>query len=263
MSAIQPHFGWYELMTTDTAAAGKFYSSVIGWTTKEMGAPEMPYTVFNVGDYGVAGMLTVPAEAAAMGTGPSWIGYIVVDDADAYVAKITAAGGRLCKEPTDVPGMLRFAVVTDPQGAAFVVFHSFPGMTPPANPPKPPEPGTIGWNELYAGDLEPAWDFYSKIFGWTVTTDMDMGPMGVYRIFSDGDATKAMGAGGMMTKPPNIPAPFWGFYIQADSVNAAIERIKAGGGSIVNGPMQVPGGSWVASGQDPQGAMFSVVSSNA
>ena len=65
MSAIQPKFGWYELMTTDTDAAGKFYSSVVGWNTKEMGVPGMPYTVFNVGDHGVAGMLTVPADAAA------------------------------------------------------------------------------------------------------------------------------------------------------------------------------------------------------
>jgi uncharacterized protein len=263
MSAVQPHFSWYELMTTDTEAAGKFYSSVIGWTTKQMGAPEMPYTIFGIGDSGVAGMLTVPAEAAAMGTPPSWIGYIVVDDADAYVAKITAAGGKLCKEPTDVPGMLRFAVVTDPQGAAFVVFHSFPGMTPPANPPKPPDLGTISWHELYAGDLEPAWEFYSSLFGWTIVSDMDMGSMGKYRLFSDGDATKTMGAGGMMTKPPQVPAPYWGFYFQVDSANAALERIKAGGGSILNGPMQVPGGGWIVQAQDPQGAFFNVVSSNA
>jgi predicted enzyme related to lactoylglutathione lyase len=262
MSAVQPKFGWYELMTTDTAAAGKFYSSVIGWNTKEMGVPGMPYTIFNVGDSGVAGMLTVPAEAA-MGAGPSWIGYILVDDTDAYVAKITQAGGRLCKEPTDVPGMLRFAVVTDPQGAAFVVFHSFPGMTPPANPPKPPDLGTISWSELYAGDLEPAWAFYSSLFGWTIANDMNMGPMGTYRIFNDGDATKTMGAGGMMTKPPEVPAPFWGFYFQVDSANAALERIKAGGGAVLNGPMQVPGGGWIVQAQDPQGAMFNVVSSNA
>jgi len=263
MSALQPHFSWYELMTTDTAAAGEFYSSVIGWSTKEMGAPGMPYTIFGIGDHGVAGMLTLPAEAAAMGAPPSWIGYIVVDDADAYVAKITAAGGKLCKEPTDVPGMLRFAVVTDPQGAAFVVFHSFPGMTPPANPPKPPDPGTIGWHELLSADLEPAWNFYSEIFGWTIVNDMDMKEMGVYRIFSDGDVSKAMGAGGMMTKPPMVPVPSWGFYFNVDAIQAAMERVKAGGGTIVNGPMQVPGGQWIVQGVDPQGANFSLVSFNA
>ena len=263
MSALQPHFSWYELMTTDTAAAGKFYSSVVGWTTKDVGVPGMPYTTFNIGEAGLAGLLTLPAEAAAMGTPPTWIGYISVDDADAYAAKITAAGGKVLKPAVDVPGMLRFVVVADPQGAAFVVFHSFPGMTPPANPPKPPDIGTVSWSELYAGDLEPAWEFYSSLFGWTLLNDMDMGPMGVYRIFSDGDATKTMGAGGMMTKTPNVPSPFWGFYFQVDSANAAIERIKTGGGSVLNGPMQVPGGGWIVQAQDPQGAMFNVVSSNA
>jgi len=262
MSAPQGKFAWYELMTTDTQAAGKFYSSVVGWSTKDVGMPGMPYTTFNVGEVGIAGMLATTPDAAAAGVPPSWIGYIVVDDADAYAAKIVAAGGRLCKEPTDVPGMLRFAVVTDPQGAPFVVFHSFPGMTSPPNRPMPPDVGTVPWHELYTSDLEPAWDFYNKLFGWTILNDMDMGPMGIYRIFSDGDETKAMGAGGMMTKPPAIPTPFWGFYFQVDNINSAIERVKSAGGSITQGPHQVPGGSWIAQGIDPQGASFALVSAN-
>ena len=52
------------------------------------------------------------------------------------------------------------------------------------------------------------------------------------------------------------------FYFNVDSINAAIERVKAGGGKVINGPMQVPGGAWIIQGQDPQGAMFSLVSSN-
>jgi predicted enzyme related to lactoylglutathione lyase len=263
MSDLQPHFSWYELMTTDTAAAGRFYSSVVGWNTTEMGAPGMPYTVFNIGDYGVAGMLTIPADAAAMGTPPMWIGYIVVDDADAYVEKIAAAGGKVLRPAVDVPGMLRFAVVADPQGATFTVFHSFPGMTPAANPPKPPDPGTVGWNELYATDLESAWEFYSKIFGWTLLSDMDMGPMGLYRVYSDGDPAKTMGAGGIMNRTPTAPTPFWGFYFQVDAIGAAIDRVKAAGGTVTSGPIQVPGGGWIIQGVDPQGAFFALVSSNA
>jgi uncharacterized protein len=259
MSAIQPHFGWYELMTTDTDAAGKFYSSVIGWNTKQMGVPGMPYTIFNIGEIGQAGMLTVPAEAAAMGTPPSWIGYIVVDDTDAYVAKITAAGGKLCKEPTDVPGMLRFAVMSDPQGAAFVVFTPNPSMPSPVRP-APPTPGTIGWHELYTTDLEAGFDFYNKLFGWTKVTDMDMGSMGTYRIFDEGNHNQ-MGDGGMMTKGPQIPVSSWSFYFNVDAISAAIKRVEGGGGKVLNGPHQVPGGSWIIQGQDPQGAHFSRVSS--
>jgi predicted enzyme related to lactoylglutathione lyase len=81
-------FAWYELMTTDTKAAGKFYSDVVGWSTKEMPASEggMQYTTFNLGDVGIAGMLDVGGHKA-------WIGYIAVDDVDAHIEKIVEAGG--------------------------------------------------------------------------------------------------------------------------------------------------------------------------
>ena len=88
---------------------------------------------------------------------------------------------------------------------------------------------------------------------------MDMGPMGTYRIFDEGDH-KQMGDGGMMTKPPHIPVSAWTFYFNVDSIGAAIQRVNHGGGKVLNGPMQVPGGSWIINAQDPQGAMFSLVS---
>jgi uncharacterized protein len=253
MSENKGKFGWYELMTTDTAAAASFYTSVVGWTTKDVGVPGMPYTTFNLGDIGVAGMLTLPEGA---GGKPSWIGYIHVDDTDAYAARVEAAGGKICNPPTDVPGMLRFCVVTDPQGAPFVLFTSNPAMPTPPNRPEPPTPGTIGWHELYTTDLDAAWEFYSSFFGWTKETDMDMGPMGVYRIFNEGEKQ----IGGMMKKDDKIPNSSWGFYFHVDEINAAIERIKAARGTITNGPHQVPGNSWIAMGIDPQGASFAVVS---
>jgi predicted enzyme related to lactoylglutathione lyase len=277
MSTPQGTFAWYELLTNDTAAAGAFYSNVVGWTTTE--APGMNYTIFNTKGVGVGGMMTIPEEAAAMGTGPCWTGYLVVDDVDAHTAKVVEAGGKVLKAPSDIPNMLRFSVVTDPQGAVFLLFtpnpampvgpppppppHPNPAMPSPPNPPKPPEIGTIGWHELYTTDLDAAWEFYSTHFGWTKVTDMDMGAMGVYRIFSDGDATKTMGAGGMMTKPPNVPAPNWGFYVNVDAIGAAIERLTAGGGKVVNGPMPVPGGSTIVQAVDTQGTFFNLVSSNA
>jgi predicted enzyme related to lactoylglutathione lyase len=246
-------FSWYELMTSDTAAAGKFYSDVVGWTTNEMPGGDGPaYTTFNLGDVGIAGMLTIPGHTA-------WIGYISVDDVDAHIEKIVEAGGKLLKPATDVPGMLRFAVLSDPQGAAIVVFTPNPAMPAAPERPAPPTPGVIGWHELYTTDLEGGFDFYNKLFGWTKLSDMDMGAMGVYRVFDQGDH-KEMGDGGMMIKAPQIPVSCWSFYFTVDAISAAIERVKAGGGKIVNGPHQVPGGSWIIQGQDPLGAMFSLVS---
>ncbi len=248
-------FDWYELMTSDTKAAGKFYSDVVGWTTREVtGAGDIPYTTFNLGEVGIAGMLHLPQHTA-------WIGYIAVGDVDAHIEKIVEAGGKLWKPATDVPGMLRFAVMSDPQGAAIVVYTPNSAIPAPERP-APPTPGTIGWHELYTTDLEKGFEFYNKLFGWTKVSDMDMGPMGTYRIFDEGDHKK-MGDGGMMTKPAQMPVSAWSFYFNVDSIKAAIERVKSGGGKIVNGPTEVPGGAWIIQAQDPQGAMFALVSNAA
>jgi len=246
-------FGWYELMTSDPKAAGKFYSDVVGWTTHEMASPDgSSYTTFNIGSVGMAGMLTIPGHTA-------WIGYISVEDVDAHIEKIVEAGGKLWKPATDIPGMLRFAVLSDPQGAAIVVFTADPSMPSPQRP-APPATGTISWHELYTTDLDAGFDFYQKMFGWTKLSDMDMGPMGLYRLFDEGDH-KEMGDGGMMNKPPQVPVASWNFYFQVDSINAAVKRVESGGGKVLNGPTQVPGGGWIIQGQDPLGAMFSLVSS--
>lgn len=258
MFEAQGKFGWYELMTSDTKAAGRFYSDVVGWTTQEMPVPEggAGYTTFNVstpeGDVGVAGMLALEGHTA-------WIGYIAVADVDAHIERIVEAGGKLWKPAADVPGMLRFAVLSDPQGAAIVVFTPNSAMPSPKRP-EPPTQGTIGWHELLTSDLEAGFDFYNKMFGWTKLTDMDMGEMGTYRIFDQGDH-KEMGDGGMMVKGPQVPVSCWNFYFNVDSMGAAIKRVEAGGGKVVHGPSPVPGGSWILLGQDPLGAMFSLASS--
>jgi uncharacterized protein len=63
----------------------------------------------------------------------------------------------------------------------------------------------------------------------------------------------------MMTRMPQMPASFWLYYVNVAGVDAAVARVKTGGGQICNGPMQVPGGSWIAQCADPQGAMFALV----
>ena len=70
-----------------------------------------------------------------------------------------------------------------------------------------------------------------------------------------------MGDGGMMAKPPQMPVSCWNFYFCVDSIGAAVQRVESSGGKVMNGPMQVPGGGWIITGQDPQGAVFSLVAS--
>ena len=104
--------------------------------------------------------------------------------------------------------------------------------------------------------LAAAFEFYERQFGWETFDLMDMGPMGKYRIWGiDG-----VQMGGMMDKPANMPVAAWAYYVNVQGIDAAIERIKAGGGQILMGPHEVPGGSWIVQALDPQGANFALVS---
>jgi predicted enzyme related to lactoylglutathione lyase len=253
MSQPSSQFVWYELMTSDAAGAAAFYRSVVGWETRDAGMPGMEYTLLLAQGKDVAGLMTLPAEACAMGVPPCWTGYISVDDVDAYVAKVTAAGGHMVRPPEDIPGVGRFAVVTDPYGAAFNLFKDSSAMAP--EPKVPETPGHIGWHELHAGDGVGAFAFYSGLFGWTKAQAMDMGPLGVYQLF----AIDGVDSGGMMTKMPETPQPFWLYYINVAALDAAVAKVTEGGGKVVVAPNQVPGGSWVANCCDPQGAFFALV----
>jgi predicted enzyme related to lactoylglutathione lyase len=251
------NFVWYELMTTDAKAAEDFYRKVIGWKTQDASQPGMAYTLLLAGETPTAGLMTLSREACDQGARPGWIGYIGVDNVDVYAERIKKAGGQVHVPPTDIPNIGRFAVVGDPEGVAFSLFKPVSDMPQPSADPN--RPGTVGWHELLAVDGEKAFGFYAELFGWTKAEAIDMGDMGRYQLFAAGGAP----IGGMMTKPAAVPAPFWTYYFQVDGVGAAVERLKAGGGTVINGPMEVPGGSWIVQGLDPQGAMFSLVSANA
>jgi predicted enzyme related to lactoylglutathione lyase len=251
------NFVWYELMTTDDSAAQDFYARVVGWQVRDNSQPTMKYALLLAGNTPVAGLMTLPKQACDAGARPAWIGYVGVDDVDACAQRIATAGGKIHVPATDIPGIGRFAMMADPQGATFSLFAGAAPMgQPQANPNTP---GLVGWHELYAVDGEKAFAFYADMFGWTKAEAMDMGEMGRYQLFAAGGAP----IGGMMTKPANVPMPFWNYYFQVDSIGGALERLKSAKGQVLNGPMQVPGDSWIVQAVDPQGAPFSLVSSKA
>jgi predicted enzyme related to lactoylglutathione lyase len=144
-------------------------------------------------------------------------------------------------------------VVADPQGAAFMLLKGFSDQ--PLPNPAPGTPGHTGWHELHTTEPEAALAFYSQLFGWKKTDTIDMGPMGLYRLFATAEAT----VGGVMQKTPETPAPFWLYYINVEAIDSALQRVKEEAGEVLFGPQQVPGGSWIAQCLDPQGAMFALV----
>lgn len=245
-------FVWYDVMTTDTKGAVTFYRRVIGWDAQDSGMADRSYILLSAGSTMVGGLMPIPEDARKAGVPPAWMGYIGVDDVDAHAGRVKAAGGTIRRGPEDIPGVGRFAVAADPHGAGFMLFTPDSDQRPAPVPQG--TPGHIGWHELYAGDLESAFAFYSGLFGWTKSEAIES-PAGLYQTFSTGAAP----VGGMMTKPPHLPSPGWLYYFNVDAIDAAIGRVRDGGGQILHGSMQVPGGSWIAQCRDPQGAMFALV----
>jgi predicted enzyme related to lactoylglutathione lyase len=113
-------FGWFELMTTDVESAKKFYTELLGWKTEDMpmaNLDNMNYTVINVEDDQVAGIMPMPPDAGEMP--PAWGIYITVKDVDATGTRAKELGGKIMVEPQDIPEVGRFCVIQDPQGAVF------------------------------------------------------------------------------------------------------------------------------------------------
>jgi predicted enzyme related to lactoylglutathione lyase len=241
---------WFELLTTDMKAAEAFYSDVVGWTTAPFTESPDPYDVLNrSGNVGVGGVMKIPA---GMNFPPHWGFYVGVPSLDDAVAKIERLGGSSLSPVIDVPTVGRMRTMKDPQGAAFSVYEP---TSSPQRPETEPEIGELSWMELMTSDVDAALKFYTELFGWRATDAMDMGEMGKYQMFG-----RSFPLGGMMRKPPalaNVP-PHWGLYFRVPDVHAAAERVKARGGQILNGPMEVPGGDWIVNCLDPQGAAFSV-----
>jgi predicted enzyme related to lactoylglutathione lyase len=247
---------WYELMTTDADAAEAFYGAVLGWTAMRAPSPDMDYRQWSIDGSGVGGMLALSKDAVAGGMTPMWAGYLFVADVDASCAGVVKAGGAVHMPANDIPGVGRIAMVADPQGALFYV------MTPMGEGEStafaPGVSGHAGWNELHTSvDAQTALAFYAEHFGWGQSGVYDMGPMGPYLLFNTGGDQ----AGGIM-KNPDYPKPAWLYYFVVDDINAATARVKAAGGTVHNGPHEVPTGDWVIAASDPQGARFALLGPN-
>ncbi|VDS08542.1 27 kDa antigen Cfp30B [Paracoccus haematequi] len=246
---------WFELATTQgqLGAAGDFYARLLGWQVADAGMEGFAYHLASSDGDMVAGLMEIPDGMAEMP--PNWTIYFGVDDADRAAAAIAAAGGRIWKEPADIPGTGRFAVAADPQGAPFGILAPLPmadGSGGGAFDQR--RAGHGNWTELMSSDPAAGFAFYADLFGWSKGEAMDMGEMGTYQLFRhDGaDIGGMMGLGG-------APRPCWLAYFGVNGVNPAIARIREGGGTVQHGPHEVPGGAHIAVATDPQGAWFAVV----
>lgn len=239
---IRGRFVWHELMTTDPQAAGAFYSKILRWKTQPSGVPD--YTLWVSGKTMHGGLMAQPETGAP----PSWLVYIGTPDVDGTAAAAERLGGKVLKTPADIPNVGRFAVLADPQGAAFAIFT--PGAAPAEGAPS----SEFTWHELATSDQQGAMAFYAELFGWSRGSAHDMGPAGTYQLIEHGGAQ----VGGAYKLMDTSKAPHWLTYIRVASVDKAAAAAKAAGGKVTQGPMEVPGGSRIAQVLDPQGGAFAV-----
>lgn len=247
---------WFELSVADPEAAQDFYARVFGWEWCGAGMEGFDYRLARSGADMVAGLMAL--KDCPEGTPPNWLLYLASKDCDATVAQVRDLGGRVWKDPTDIPGTGRFAVLADPQGACFGI------LTP--LPMDPPSPGgawnqrAVGhgsWIELMTPDPKAALEIYRKLFDWRPDMYFDVGPGGGYHVF----AHRGTQIGGMMGLGA-APCPNWLPYFGVAAVSKTLEVITAAGGTVLHGPTEVPGPAFVAACRDPQGAHFAVVGPN-
>jgi uncharacterized protein len=252
MAHSHGRFAWYELATTDMESAKAFYSDVLGWGTQDVPASGLAYTLFTAAGAAVSGLMELPKEATASGLRPSWLGYVGVDDVDAAANRIEELGGAVHVPPTEIPNLSRFSIAVDPQMATIALLKWLNGGQ--RQPAELDALGRVGWHELLAADWEKAFAFYRELFSWQ-KAQTDTGAVGTYQLFSAAGET----IGGMYTKPAMEPVPFWLYYFNVGDIDVAIKRVKAGGGTILEGPIEVPGNRWIVRCTDPQGAIFALV----
>jgi uncharacterized protein len=232
-------FTWFELVTNDIDKAKTFYTETLGWKTGSMDMGSFQYHTLKFGDVPQAGLV------APQGGAPNhWISYLAVDDVDARAKKATEHGGKVLVPPTDIPGVGRFALVADPQGARFNLFK---GTSDEGGSTR------FHWNELWSPNAREVLPFYQEVLGFAVET-MQMST-GDYHVLKNADG----GQGGVMTSPmPGVPA-MWLPYVAIDDTDAAVERAKRMGGSVKLEPNTIEGIGRLAIVSDSVGAVIGLI----
>jgi predicted enzyme related to lactoylglutathione lyase len=237
---------WVDLGTSDPAGAAEFYRGLFGWEV-EAGPPES-------GGYMIALLRGRPVAGLGpqMNPGtPYWNHYVKESDTAATVQKVTANGGKVLVEPMDVMGQGIMAVCADAAGAVFSIWQplAFPGAGI-VN-----EPGSFAWTELITDDIEGARQFYGAVLGWDAEGQGE-GQGAYYEWKLNGRSI-----GGMMPKPPMIPAevpPFWGVYFMVADTDQTVARVTELGGSVIVPPTDIEPGRFAVV-ADPTGAAFNVM----
>jgi predicted enzyme related to lactoylglutathione lyase len=231
-------FGWHDHRSPDPAAATGFYTELLGWELEVFPMGEFEYPMIKANDQTHGGFGPVEGNEPA-----HWLGSIVTDDVDAASARVTSAGGTILVEPSDIEGVGRWSVATDPQGAVFGLFQALDAP--------PTSEGVFVWDELATTDVEGAKRFYAEVVGWEAY-EQDMGGGVIYTMFRSNGVDRA----GAYPKQQDSPGPpAWLPYVATDDVDASLEQATSMGATTITEAMDIPTVGRMAIVADPTGAV--------
>ncbi len=247
MTALHTHgrFVWHDLNTHDRARSIEFFTKLIGWKTRNEDPKSKEYVHFLNGDQDLAGAPALDAHVP-----PHWLAYVTVDDVAAAAERAKKLGGQVLMGPMHIERVGTMAVLGDPTGGAIAAFRLDESEEPETD--ARPALGTFCWNELHSTEPEKAAAFYAELFGWSFK-DMDMGPMGTYRLAMRGDKQTA---GLMKTMVPG--QSYWLHYIAVANVDATTKEAEKLGGKVITPPTDIPGMGRFSVLQDPTNVFFAL-----
>jgi uncharacterized protein len=244
-------FCWFELGTTDQAAAKEFYTSLFGWTVNDFPiGPADYYSMFQLQGSDVGAAYTLRPDQVSQGVPPHWMLYIAVENADRTAAQAGENGGKIFAPPFDVFSFGRMAVIADPTGAVFSIWqakeHKGTGIAG--------VDGTACWADLNTPDVATAQRFYTTLFHWDFQTS-PKDPSGYLHIKNGEESIGGVPPASIYN--PQIP-PHWMIYFLTSDCDATAGRAKELGGHLAVPSTNIPNTGRYAVLKDPQGAVFAI-----
>lgn len=241
-------FCWVDLATTDPEAAKRFYGELFGWEAEDLAVGEgTTYTMWRLRGAAVAAVSAQMDDERGAGIPPHWSSYVSVESADEAAARARSLGAHVHMDPFDVMDAGRMSIVTDPQGAVFVLWEGRRHKGAEVIN----EPGSLVWNHLLTHDPPAAAEFYSSLLGWSTEPAGDGSTLvRAGELLYGGIGELPPGEGGEM--PPN-----WAVFFTVEDIAAACERVGALGGAVLQPPSRIGWGT-IAVVADPQGAAFGI-----
>ena len=224
-------FVWHDLMSTDPETSKSYYNQLLGWTTEPRKMdPADTYHYIISGGRRIGGIVHLDLSHRLQS---HWMSYLAVENVDDIAHRMRDLGGKVGVPPTDVPGIGRLAICSDPTGARF---SPFKGDEETAGREDAPAPGGFCWTELLTTDTAAAAEFYREICGWS-THEIDLGEAGKYTIFRRGNVDAA----GMMQIPADSDSACnWLVYVAVEDVDDCALMASDLGGKVLVRPTDVP-----------------------